>query len=255
MSRRLNPECEHHRGDMRTRAPRAAVRRRVRPRRRRLHAHRGRPARRRWRRRSCTAAPAAWRCSCPTTPARRSSPAPTTAATTAPTGAAARYLEWTWDPDPDDTLDDHRVRVRAARRRRHGPRRPTRRTAPACSAGDVWLRPARRRRLRADAPCVEETDRGPLAHATATASLRRPRPGGAPALGDRRPTAVRTARSSGRRRGRGRPPTGPTSRGSRGGSSPGSSSAGCTTRHVRSTTSSRAKRRGEPSMASLSSRS
>ena len=36
---------------------------------------------------------------------------------------------------------------------------------------------------------------------------------------------------------------------------PGSSSAGWTTRHVRSTTSSRAKRRGEPSRASLSRRS
>ena len=56
-------------------------------------------------------------------------------------------------------------------------------------------------------------------------------------------------------RGSGRPRPDPTSPRKYGWTGPGSSSAGCTTRHVRSTTSSRAKRRGEPSMASPSSRS
>ena len=102
VSRALNPDCEHVQGDMRTvRLGRLFDA---------VFVHdaitymttRGGPARARWRPRSCTAGRAASRSSRRITCARRSGPRRTTAATTT-ARRGLRYLEWTWDPDPEDT--------------------------------------------------------------------------------------------------------------------------------------------------------
>ena len=123
-----------------------------------------------------------------------------------PDRRAARYLEWTWDPDPADTTvtTEYAFLLRDADGSvtcvpRDAPHRPVR---SGRLAG-----PARRRRLRA-ARRTRGDHRGP----TAPRAVHRP-----PAA---RLTDVRTVRSSGRRRGCGRPRTGPTSRGSTGGSRP-----------------------------------
>ena len=103
VSRRLNPECDHVRGDMRTIRLGRAVRRGLRARRRRLHDHRGRPARWRWRRPSRTAARAASRCSSRTTSRTTSEEESGHGGQDAADGRGVRYLDWTWDPDPSDT--------------------------------------------------------------------------------------------------------------------------------------------------------
>ena len=60
--------------------------------------------------------------------------------TDAADGRGVRYLEWTVDPDPTDTLDHHRLLVPAPRRRRARSRSRTRPTAPGCSQRTTWLR-------------------------------------------------------------------------------------------------------------------
>ena len=78
-------------------------------------------------------------------------------------GRAARYLEWSWDPDPGRHLDDHHLHLRAPRRERVGrdrardpPARPVppRHLAAAADRGRVHRqrpqRAAHRRRPPAD---------------------------------------------------------------------------------------------------------
>ena len=143
----------------------------------------------------------------------------------APDGRGARYLSWSWDPDPTD-----------------GRRSPS--TRSCCAAPTVgvelvhethhnglfpeatWLR------LLADVG-FDGDGRG-RAHrrgAHPPDDLRGPPAGWLTEL------RLRTARTSGRRRGRGRPPTGPTTRGSTGGCRRARRATGWTTPHSRSTTS------------------
>ena len=173
VSRRLNPDCEHVQGDMRTVRLGRDVRRRVRPRRRRLHDHRGRSAARPSRPPSSTAGPAGWPSSSPTAPRRRSRRRPTTAAATAPTAAAVRYLEWTWDPDPDRHLGADRVRLPAPRARRLGPRRA--RDPPARRVRrEDWLRLLAEAGFEAEAVTEETTERSDAAPGVRRPSSRRP---------------------------------------------------------------------------------
>ena len=100
VSRQLNPECEHLRGDMRTvrlgRTFDAVF----------VHdavdymTDRGRPAAGRWGRPSRTAGPAASRCSCPITIAETFEPGPDTAAATVPTGVASASSTGSGTPTP-----------------------------------------------------------------------------------------------------------------------------------------------------------
>ena len=107
VSRRLNPECEHQQGDMRTvrlgRTFDAVF----------VHdavdymTSRGRPATGGADRLRTLPARRRSPCSSPTPPRRPSRSPPTTAADASTGGfrlvRGVRYLEWTWDPDPTDS--------------------------------------------------------------------------------------------------------------------------------------------------------
>ena len=257
VSRRLNPGAEHHQGDMRsvrlgrqfdavfvhdavsymlTEDDLAAAMATA-------FAH---------------TAPAVWPCSCRTRPARRSPPVPITAATTPPTGGRSAISSGAGIPIPTtrgrspstpsccamptarsasshETPPHGPVRPRglatAARRRRLPP--------PRRDRGDHRGPPTPRALHRPPPPVTTSRSLGSATSsescdARTTVSSRRDERDvrRVERAADRRPArprdsrvsefraseAIRTVRSSGRRRGRGRLPTGPTSRGSRGGS-------------------------------------
>ena len=144
-------------------------------------------------------------------------------------------------------VDRGRVRLRAARRRRGGggrPRDPPQRDVPD---RDLAAPPRRRRlatrhrpssrppRTAAPAPSSSATSRS-TEPAAATRSVS-PHKSSTTYAVTQSVWAVRRVRTRCRRRGPCRPPPGPTCRGSTGRSWPGSSSAGWTTAHSRSTTS------------------
>ena len=143
VSRRLNPECDHLPGDMRSRPPRPALRRGLRPRRRRLHDHRVRPPA--GGRDGVRALPARrHRASFPDCTAETFDPGSDHGGTDAPDGRGVRYLEWVWDPDPGDPGPAPNTRSFSAT-----PTAPcarsTRRTDTGCSAATAGCGPRRRR--------------------------------------------------------------------------------------------------------------
>ena len=159
--------------------------------------------------------------------------APTTAAATRPTVAAARYLSWDWDPEPDDTLvaTEYAFVLRAADGTVDGVHEThrnglfPRRRGCACSPPPASTPDA----------ALERTDRRPprprtffLGHRPAEGRNGRPdRSGSRRQDGSNQVSPPRTRSAS----------AGPHESRKYGWIGPGSSSAGWTTRHVRSTTS------------------
>ena len=186
LSRTLNPGCEHVLGDMRTlRLGRTfdavfvhdAV----------MYSRRRTTSRPASRRRSPTRAQAAWRSSSPTARARRSRPAPTTAATTAPT--AARCDTSSGRPTPIRATRASRSTTRSCSTSRGSaaarPRPPRRRALPRAHVAP----PPRAGRLRRPVVPGDPTTR------TRAAAVPRP-PAGLSAAVQTGRTAARVASTS-----------------------------------------------------------